>query len=88
MVVLDGDYLFEPVAGNVDYYSYWEDVPEMIVVGVIQSQTRESDATYDEQNYLPTGKGAAFFEFLGMELLAYLDNTYRIIPFRVIVGHD
>ena len=23
--VLDGDYLFEPVAGNVDYFGYWED---------------------------------------------------------------
>lgn len=88
MIVLDGDYLFEPVAGNVDYYSYWEDIPEMIVVGVIQSQTRDADATYDEQNYLPTGKGAAFFEFLGMELMAHLDKTYRTAPFRVIVGHD
>jgi len=25
VVVFDGDYLFEVVAGNVDYYSYWED---------------------------------------------------------------
>ena len=32
----DGDYLFEAVAGNVDYYSYWEDIPEAIVVGVNQ----------------------------------------------------
>ena len=33
-IVLDGDYLFEAVAGNVDYYSYWEDMPEAVVVGV------------------------------------------------------
>lgn len=88
MIVLDGDYLFEPVAGNVDYYSYWEDIPEMIVVGVLQSNTRDADASYDEQNFLPTGKGAAFFEFLGMELMAHLDKTYRTAPFRVIMGHD
>lgn len=88
MIVLDGDYLFEPVAGNVDYYSYWEDIPEMIVVGVLQSNTREDDAAYDDKKYLPTGKGAAFFEFLGMELMAHLDNTYRTAPFRVIIGHD
>jgi predicted alpha/beta superfamily hydrolase len=88
MVVLDGDYLFEPVAGNVDYYSYWEDIPEMIVVGVIQSQSREQDASYDEQNFLPTGKGADFFEFLGMELMTHMDKTYRTAPFRVIMGHD
>ncbi len=40
VVVLDGDYLFEPVAGMVDYYSYWEDVPEMIVVGINQDGIR------------------------------------------------
>lgn len=88
MVVLDGDYLFEPVAGNVDYYSYWEDIPEMIVVGVNQSSSRNSDASYDEQTFLPTGKGAAFFEFLGMELLKHIQDNYRTAPFKVIVGHD
>ena len=33
IVVLDGDYMFEIVAGNVEYASYWEDIPEAIVVG-------------------------------------------------------
>lgn len=88
MIVLDGDYLFEPVAGNVDYYSYWEDIPEMIVVGVVQSKTRDRDASYDDRTFLPSGNGAAFFEFLGMELMSHLDNTYRTAPFRVIMGHD
>lgn len=88
VVVLDGDYLFEPVAGNVDYYSYWEDIPEMIVVGINQSSSRDNDGLYDEQTFLPTGKGAAFFEFLGMELLPYMNTNYRIAPFKVIIGHD
>ena len=88
LIVLDGDYLFEPVAGNVDYYSYWEDIPELIVVGVNQATTRDNDASYHEQTFLPSGKGAAFFEFLGMELLKYIDDTYRTAPFRAIMGHD
>lgn len=88
MLVLDGDYLFEPMAGNVDYYSYWEDAPEMIVVGVNQSKTRMDDAYYEDLNFLPADKGAAFFEFLGMELMTYLDDKYRTANFRVIVGHD
>lgn len=87
-IVLDGDYLFEPVAGNVDYYSYWEDIPEMIVVGINQSTTRESDAFYDDQRYLPAESGAAFFEFLGLELMPFLDKNYRTESFRVIIGHD
>lgn len=88
MVVLDGDYLFEPVAGNVDYYSYWEDIPEMIVVGINQAATRDSDAFYDEQRFLPADKGAAFFEFIGMELIPHIQTKFRTAPFKVIMGHD
>lgn len=86
--VLDGDYLFEPVAGNVDYYSYWEEIPEMIVVGINQSSTREEDAYYDEQRFLPAEKGAAFFEFIGMELVPFIEKNYRTTSFKVIMGHD
>ncbi|RKS55228.1 hypothetical protein BC962_0187 [Gillisia mitskevichiae] len=88
LIVLDGDYLFEPVAGNVDFYSYWEDIPEMIVVGINQSDTRDSDAFYDSERFLPSENGAKFFEFIGMELMTYLDSQYRTAPFRVIMGHD
>ena len=88
VVVLDGDYLFEPVAGMVDYYSYWEDIPEMIVVGINQDGIRTQDTYYSEQNFLPEGKGAKFFEFIGMELLAQLDQKYRTANFKIIVGHD
>ncbi|MDT0690759.1 alpha/beta hydrolase-fold protein [Salegentibacter sp. F188] len=88
VVVLDGDYLFEPVAGIVDYYSYWENIPEMIVVGVNQAGLRNEDAGYDNERFLPADKGAAFFEFLGMELLKSMDEKYRTAPFQIIVGHD
>lgn len=88
LIVLDGDYLFEPVAGNVDFYSYWEDIPEMIVVGINQGSTRNSDAFYDDERFLPAETGAKFFEFIGMELMTFLDSKYRTAPFRVIMGHD
>ena len=87
IVVLDGDYMFEVVAGNVDYYSYWEDMPEVIVVGVNQFEKRFDDCLYSEQNSLPVETGASFFEFIGMELIPYLEKTYRTVNFRTIVGH-
>jgi predicted alpha/beta superfamily hydrolase len=74
VLVLDGDYLFEPVAGNVDYFSYWEDMPESIVVGVMQSKSRYLDCAYDDNTFLPDDKGAKFFEFIGMELIPYIDK--------------
>ncbi|SFC98228.1 hypothetical protein SAMN04489722_104217 [Algibacter lectus] len=86
-IVLDGDYLFEAVAGNVDYYSYWEDMPESIVVGVNQMDTRYDDCLYSEQNSLPVETGAAFFEFIGQELVPYIEKTFRTVNFRVAVGH-
>ena len=64
ILVLDGDYLFEPVAGNVDYFSYWEDMPESIVVGVNQRKTRTDDCRYDLAEYLPDQKGAQFLSLL------------------------
>jgi predicted alpha/beta superfamily hydrolase len=88
LVVLDGDYLFEPVAGMTDYYSYWEEMPEVIVVGVSQVETREDDTLFDELNSLPSGTGVSFFEFLGLEMMPWLDNKYRTSNFRIVVGHD
>ena len=86
-IVLDGDYLFEAVAGNVDYFSYWEDMPESIVVGINQIDSRYDDCLYSEQNSLPIETGVAFFEFLGTELLPHIESKYRTTNFRVAVGH-
>ncbi|MEW4923477.1 alpha/beta hydrolase-fold protein [Algibacter sp. 2305UL17-15] len=86
-IVLDGDYLFEAVAGNVDYYAYWEDMPESIVVGINQIDKRYDDCMYSEQNSLPVETGASFFEFIGMELVPYIESAYRTANFRVAVGH-
>jgi hypothetical protein len=86
-IVFDGDYMFEAVAGNVDYYSYWEDMPEAIIVGVNQIGKRYDDCMYSGQNSLPIETGADFFEFVGMELIPHIENSYRTGNFRVAVGH-
>ena len=38
IVVLDGDYMFNIVAGSVDYLSYWGDIPENLIVGINQKK--------------------------------------------------
>ncbi len=88
IIVLDGDYLFEPVAGNVDYQSYWGEMPKCIVVGVNQNTTREKDFHYDDEQFFPAQDGADFFEFLGMELIPYIESKYKVSKFRIIMGHD
>lgn len=86
-IVLDGDYMFEAVAGNVDYFSYWEDMPESIVVGINQLDKRLDDCLYSEQNSLPVETGTNFFEFIGTELIPYIQNKYKVGNFKVAVGH-
>jgi predicted alpha/beta superfamily hydrolase len=88
VLVLDGDYLFEPIAGNIDYQSYWEDIPNCIVVGISQASTRTEDFFYDEETFFPAHEGANFFEFITMELMPYLEDNYQISDFKIIVGHD
>jgi predicted alpha/beta superfamily hydrolase len=88
ILVFDGDYLFEPVAGNVDYQAYWEDIPDCIVVGVSQAVTRTNDFFYDDQTFFPAHEGADFFEFITMELVPYLSDSYNISDFKIVIGHD
>ena len=88
IIVLDGDYLFEPVAGNVDYQSYWGEMPKCIIVGINQGTTREKDFLYDSEQFFPSQDGADFFEFLGMELVPYIESKYNVSNFRIVMGHD
>ncbi|WP_345091589.1 alpha/beta hydrolase [Flavobacterium chungnamense] len=90
LFLLDGDYLFDPFQGALSYGNYWDDLPEVIIVGLAQNREneRDSDCTFDESTGLPEGKGESFFEFIGGELIPFLQNKYRISPFKIIAGHD
>ena len=88
VIVLDANYLLEPVAGNVDYFGYWEDMPEALVVGIMQGDDRYDDCYYDDTNFMPADKGADFFEFIGMELVPFIDANFRTAKFTIAVGHD
>ena len=87
IVTLDGDYLFEVVSGNVDYMSYWDDMPDAIVVGINQESTKEDDLYISDEDYFPIRGGAKFYEFLGAELVPYLMEKYRVGIFKIVVGH-
>jgi len=90
LILLDGDYLFDPFFGAINYGAYWGDLPETIIIGISQNKNEErfDDSNYDESSNLPSGKGARFFEFIGGELLPYIEKKYRVAPFRIIAGHD
>lgn len=90
LLVLDGDYLFEPFLGALTYGSYFNELPETIVVGIKQDfrTERQADTRTDAETGLPAEGGAKFFEFIGSELMPALEKKYRLAPFRIIAGHD
>lgn len=87
ILVLDADYLFEPIAGMVDYLSYWEEIPEAIVIGIMQNKQRRDDFEIGDEDHLPIASGEAFFDFLELELMTFVENNYRTTPLRIIAGH-
>jgi enterochelin esterase-like enzyme len=90
VVVLDGEYLFEQVVAISRFYSQFQEMPQAIIVGIEQRKDdlRWYDCAYDEVNGLPTEKGKQFYEFIGMEILPYLDTTFSTAAFKVFVGYD
>lgn len=89
LLLLDGDYLLDPFQGALSYGNYWDDLPEVILIGLSNKENeRYENCTYDEATGLPEGKGSKFFEFIGGELMPYIETKYRTSNFKMIAGHD
>ena len=89
IVVLDGDYMFNIVAGSVDYLSYWGDIPENLIVGIYQKETRFKDSSVlDNITHTPITSTASFYDFIVNEVIPYFSKNYRISNFRVILGQE
>lgn len=88
-IVLDAEYLFDVYVGNSVLFSAKEKAPEQIIVGINQNQFNEraKDCEYSKENSLPTKDSEAFYRFIRSELLDYLEENYRLSPFKTIVGN-
>ncbi len=87
IIVLDGDYLFEPVAGTVDYLSYWDQMPESFVLGINQRESRYDETQINRESGFPEQQTLRFMDFI-MEVRQTMENEYRVAPFTVIVAKD
>jgi predicted alpha/beta superfamily hydrolase len=88
-IVLDAEYLFDVYMGNSILFSSKEKAPEQIIVGINQNQYNEriKDCAYSKENSLPTKDSEAFYRFIRSELMDYLEENYRLSPFKTIVGN-
>lgn len=88
VLALDGDYIFDPTSGDINYFSYWDDMPECVVVGINQRKTRLKDSRFDTNTNLLDYTGKDFYNFIEKELVPSLEADYRLSPFKIIIGHD
>ena len=90
LLLLDGDYLFDPFQGALAYGAYWDDLPEVIIIGISQNKNGEryDDCAVDATTGLPSESGEKFYEFLGLELVPWIEKNFRVAPFKIIAGHD
>ncbi|WP_298900791.1 alpha/beta hydrolase-fold protein [uncultured Psychroserpens sp.] len=88
IIVFDGEYLFEPVCGQVSFQTHFDEMPESIVVGIVQGKERFYDSYFDEVSGLPFESGDRFYKFIEQELIPYIDANYNTSKFKVAVGHN
>ncbi|KZN66477.1 hypothetical protein N473_08790 [Pseudoalteromonas luteoviolacea CPMOR-1] len=88
LYLLDGVQNLKHVVGSVDVLTRVGSIPPMIIVG-IKSKSRMKDFTSTKAAGIEeSGGGQAFLNFLGDELIPYIDGKYRTNEFRVLEGHS
>lgn len=89
VVVLDAEYLFDQVVATSKFYSDFQGMPQTIVLGIYQgNDLRWDDCDFEGDTGLPSEKGKQFYEFLGMEIIPYLETNFNTAPFKIFVGYD
>ena len=84
LILLDADTNFRFASSMIQFMSAGEteQIPEMIVVAVVNT-ARTRDMTTGLR-----GQKDNFLTFLESELLPQIDQQYRTLPYRVLVGHS
>ena len=97
LYLTDGDRQLAHTAATVEFLAREGRVPEMIVVGIGNTdRTRDltpTRATFQRPDgtplELPTAGGAArFLGFIEKELIPWIEGTYRTEPMRLFAGHS
>ena len=94
MYVLDGE-VFLPTVNNVLSFYSGGFMPEMVIVGISNSNNRMRDLTTSkvtEMYGMPFeqehGEAANFSAFIETELIPFVENKYPVTSFRTLIGHS
>jgi predicted alpha/beta superfamily hydrolase len=96
VLTLDGGMTFRFTADIARYLAANGLMPEVIVVGIPNTNRNRDFIPELPANATPgggpeamrSGKADNFLKFLREEAIPYIENNYRALPYRVIVGHS
>lgn len=91
VVVLDGEMLFHSVSGFVQFQAMNSQMPEAIVVGIQNAPETRRDMTPKPLSAKGEplwfgGKEDLYLSFIQNEVLPFLEKSYRIADFKVLIG--
>jgi hypothetical protein len=90
--LLDGDWHFSSVVGILEQMSFINGntiCPEMIVVGItIPDRYRDLTPTCDSIFSKNSGGNKKFISFIKNELIPYVDSTYPVTSYKMLIGHS
>jgi len=96
LYMTDGDAHLLHTSGTVNFLARNGRIPEMIVVGITNTDrtrdltpTRSALPLPNGQPQFPTSGGAdKFLKFIETELIPHVEKNYRVVPFRALAGHS
>ena len=90
LYLTDGDIQGPHTAGTVDYLAKFEQMPPMIVVGIVNPrETRERDLTVtsaEKQNPNQLENADRFLDFVENEVIPFVKQQYRTLDYQVLSG--
>ncbi|MBD0254499.1 MAG: alpha/beta hydrolase [Cytophagales bacterium] len=97
LYLLDGENHFHILSAYIEYLRHWKVIPPIIVVGIV-SVDRIKDLTpmnslinFDgevDSKYKTSGGNEQFLNFIGQELMPYMEANYKTSPFKIFAGHS
>ena len=88
--LLDGDLHFASVVGILEHLSDNNICPEMIVVGIPNTNRLRDLTPSRDSAYSKTSGGGSdnFISFMNKELVPYIDSIYPTAPYKMLIGHS
>ncbi|WP_218418297.1 alpha/beta hydrolase [Alteromonas lipotrueae] len=90
LYLTDGDIQGSHTVGTIDYLAKFEQIPQMIVVGIVNpAKTRIRDLTItpsDKQSLNQLENADRFLDFVEKEVIPYVKQQYRILDYQILSG--